>query len=143
MLDDNTIKIYNIKGFKYELIQTLKNHTNTVWKILEFKNKVLTLCSCDESIIFYIRDNKEYKTDYQIKTNGPCYSIIQTKDNEICYSEDDNSAICFYDILERKIQATISNITKYHGCLETPIMIRKNLLFISGTNQISIININE
>ena len=86
MLDDNTIKIYNIKGFKYELIQTLNNHTNTVWKILEFKNKVLTLCSCDESIIFYIRDNKEYKTDYQIKTNGPCYSIIQTKDNEICYS---------------------------------------------------------
>ena len=67
MLDDNTIKIYNIKGFKYELIQTLNNHTNTVWKILEFKNKVLTLCSCDESIIFYKEIIKNIKQIIKLK----------------------------------------------------------------------------
>ena len=67
MLDDNTIKIYNIKGFKYKLIETLNNHTNTVWKILEFKNKVLTLCSGDESIIFYKEIIKNIKQIIKLK----------------------------------------------------------------------------
>ena len=70
-------------------------------KILELKNKTLVSCSDDSSIIFYLKDNNEYKKDYQISTNGSCTSIIQTKDNEICYSE--YNAICFYDILEKKI----------------------------------------
>ena len=109
---DYKIKIYNIKGLKYVVIQTLNNHTNTVFKILELKNKVLTSCSFDGSFICYKRDNKEFKKDYQIETNGPCYSIIQTKDNEICYSERNNKAICFYDILEGKIKEKIPNINK-------------------------------
>ena len=81
--------------------------------------------------------------DYQIKTNGECYSITQTKDNEISYSEKNNNTICFYDIFERKIKATISNISKCNNCLESLIMINKDLLLIPGNNQISIININE
>jgi len=141
--NDKTIKIYNIKGLKYEMKQTLNYHTNNVYKILELKNKVLISCSRDNSIIFYIKDNKEFKKDYQIKTNGECYSITQTKDNEISYSEKNNNTICFYDIFERKIKATISNISKCNNCLESLIMINKDLLLIPGNNQISIININE
>ena len=140
---DYTIKIYNIKGLKYEVIQTLNNHTNTVYKIIELQNKVLTSCSFDESIIFYKRENKEFKKDYQIETNGPCYSIIQTKDNEICYSERNNKAICFYDILEREIKKRIPNINKCNGYAERFIMIREDLLLIPGENQLSIINTNE
>ena len=97
MLDDNTIKIYNIKGFKYELIQTLNNHTNTVWKILEFKNKVLNLCSFDESIIFYIRDNKEYKiSNYKLKNHSSyicCLCILN--DGRLVSGSDDNSIIIY------------------------------------------------
>jgi len=140
---DYTIKIYNIKGLKYEVIQTLNNHTNTVYKIIELQNKVLTSCSFDESIIFYKRENKEFKKDYQIETNGPCYSIIQTKDNEICYSERNNKAICFYEILEGKIKEKIPNINKCNGYAERFIMIREDLLLIPGENQLSIINTNE
>ena len=140
---DSTIKIYNIKGVQYEVLQTLNYHSSTVWKILELKNKTLVSCSYDSSIIFYLKDNNEYKKDYQISTNGSCSSIIQTKDNEICYSENNNSAICFYDILERKIKATISNISKYNGCREWFIMMKKDLLLIPGSNQLSIINTNE
>ena len=95
------------------------------------------------SIIFYLKNNNEYKKDYQISTNSSCYSIIQTKDNEICYSEYKNSAICFYNILERKIKATISNISKHNGCREWFIMMKKDLLLIPGSNQLSIINTNE
>ena len=123
--------------------QTLNYHTNNVYKILELKSKILVSCSGDSYIIFYIRDNNEFKKDYQITTNGRCSSIIQTKDNEICYSEYNDKAICFYDIFERKIKASLSNISKRNDCREWLIMIRKDLLLIPGENQISIINTNE
>ena len=80
---DKTIKLFNINGKKYEVLQTLNYHNNDVYKIIETKNKALISCSHDSSIIFYLKDNNEYKKDYQISTNGPCYTIIQTKDNEI------------------------------------------------------------
>ena len=128
---------------KYEILQTLNYHTNTVWKIIELKNKNLVSCSHDSSIIFYIKDNNEYKKDYQIQTDGPCYSIIQTKDNELCYSESNNNKICFYDLFERKIITSIKNISKNNGVREWFILIKKDLLLIPGENQISIINTNQ
>ena len=33
--------------------------------MVELKNKTLTSCSKDASIIFYLKDNNEYKKDYQ------------------------------------------------------------------------------
>ena len=42
--------------------------------------------------------------------------MIQTKENEICYSEENNNSICFYDISERKIKtwqaATLAETAK-------------------------------
>ena len=141
--NDNTIKLFNIKGVEYEIIQTLNYHTSTVYKIVELKNKSLASCSADSSILFYFKDNNEYQKDYKISTNGPCYSIIQTKDNEICYSENTNSTICFFDLLERKIKTSISNISKYNGSLARFIMISKDLLLIPGDSKISIVNVNH
>ena len=63
-------------------------------------------------------------------------NIIQTKDNEICYNEKDT--ICFYDLLERKVKSSISNISNYNM-----IMMTKDLLLITGKNKISIINVNN
>jgi WD40 repeat protein len=140
---DKTVKLFNIKGVEYEIIQTLNYHTNTIYKIVELKNKSLASCSDDSSILFYFKDNNEYQKDYKISTNGPCYSIIQTKDNEICYSEYTNSTICFFDLLERKIKTSISNISIYHGTREWFIMISKDLLLIPGDSKISIVNVNH
>ena len=141
--NDKTIKLFNIKGVEYEIIQTLNYHTGAVFKIVELKNKSLTSCSGDSSILFYFKDNNEYQKDYKISTNGSCCSIIQTKDNEICYSEATNNKICFFDLLERKIKTSISNINKYNGCREWFIMISKDLLLIPGENKISIVNVNH
>ena len=142
---DKTIKLFNIKGNNYKIIQTLNDHTNWINKIIEMKNKYLVSCSRDKSIIFYLKDNNKYKKDYQITTNGPCFCVSQIKENEIFYSEINknelnNNKICFYDINERKIKSSISNISK--SGLSPFIMISKDLLFISGKNKISIININ-
>ena len=96
-------------------------------------------CSSDKSIIFYIKDNLKYKKDYKITTNDKCYYISQIKENEICYSKNFGK-ICFLDINERKIKSSLSNINKSWN---SPfIKISKDLLFISGYNKISIININ-
>ena len=84
---DKIIKLFNIKGNNYNDIQTLNYHTNYVYKIIELKNKYFVPCSEDQSIIFYIKDNNEYIKDYQVSTNGGCTSVLQIKDNEICYSE--------------------------------------------------------
>ena len=142
--NDKTIKLFNIKDFEYETIQTLSYHTNRVYKIIEFKNELLASCSLDSHILFYYKDiNNEYQKEYEIKVKGFCCSIIETKDNEICYSECVNSTICFYDLSERKFKTSLSNLNKRNnetGCL---IMISKDLLLIPGKNIITIVDVNH
>ena len=136
---DKTIKLFNIKGNNYIIIQTLNDHTDSVNKIIEIENKYLVSCSSDKSIIFYLKDNLKYKKDFQISTNDRCYYICQIKNNEICYSEY-TYKIFFFDINEKKIKSSISNISI---SLNSPfIMKSKELFFISGQNNISIINSN-
>ena len=124
--EDNTIKIYKINENKYEIIQTLTYHTNWVNKIIELNNKQLVSCSFDHSIIFYTKD-------------GP---IIQTKDNEICYYED-NKTLCFYDITNKKISTKLNGINASFYNFDSLLMISKDLLLITGKNQITIINVNS
>ena len=109
---DKTIKLFNINNNNYNILQTLNLHTNYVYEIIELKNKKLVSCSEDKSIIFYFKDNNIYTKDYNISTNDSCYSVNQTKDNEICYSEKENNAIRFYDLQQRKTKSTINNINK-------------------------------
>ena len=137
---DKTIKFFNIKGNDYKILQTLNFHSENVTEIIELRNKYLVSCSDDSSIIFYFKDNSEYKKDYQIKTNSSCYSIIQTKENEICYID---KSVCFFDLSERKIKTSISNISIYDSCRLKLIMINEELLLIPGYSKISIINVNH
>jgi len=78
--------------------------------------------------------------DYKIDTNEFCYSLIQTKKNEICYSIYYNNTefdICFFDILERKIIKTI-NLIRGIGLF----MLTEDLLLVEG-DKIYIINVNQ
>ena len=93
--------------------------------------------------IIYFKDNNNYVKDYKISTNEGCYSVIQTKIDEICYSEKTKSAICFFDTLERKKKASINNISKINDSYERILMITKDLLFIAGNNKISLVNVNQ
>ena len=141
---DKTIKLYYIKDHEYNILQTLNYHKDYVFKIIELRNKSLVSCSFDESIIFYNKDNNnKYAKDYNISTNGQWTSVIQTKENELCYSEEINDSICFYDFNQRKKILSINNINKLNSESEWFIMINKDLLLIPGENKISIININK
>ena len=110
---------------------------------MELKNKSLVSCSDDNSIIFYNKGiNSNYMQDYRLNTKDYCCSIIETKDNEICYSEASNK-IYFYDLLQKKLKSQLNNININNSTNEGFIMINKELLLIPGINKISIININE
>ena len=74
-------------------------------------------------------------------TEKACHNIIQTKENEICYSEEENDAICFFDLSERKLITKINNIS--HNTFDSFKMISKDLLLIGGFNVITIINVNN
>ena len=141
--DDNTIKIFNIKNKNYEVFQTLKYHKGGVIKIIELTNKKnLISCSDDYSFIVYSKDNNKYTKEYQIKNSGPCYCIIQTRENEICYHENDfNNSICFFDLFKRKKIDKINFLSElgYNSFN----MITKDLLLITGGENMSLINVNQ
>ena len=83
------------------------------------------------------------QNDPKINTKGGCYTILQIKENEICYIEGNNSTIGFYDFVEKKNRPSLANISVIcRGSLNL-IMISENLLLIPGENKISLININE
>ena len=129
---DNTIKILSSK---YKVIQILKYHTNWVYKIIELKNEQLVSCSHDKSIIFYKKINNKYIKNYHISTNGRNGPIIQTKDNEICYYEYD-ATICFYNLIKKNIIKKINNISVAHCINDSLLMISKDLLLITGYDEI-------
>ena len=142
---DKTIKIFNIKYNNYQLLQTLNHHTRCVNKIIELKNKKLVSCSFDSSVIIYSKDNNnKYKKDYKITTNGFCYCVIQTKENEICYDDShnfNNHSIYFYDMLGKKVIKKISNIGWV--CWNTFYMITEDLLLLTGYDKLSLVNVNQ
>ena len=83
--------------------------------------------------------------DYKIPTNGNCWNIIQTKEDEICYLEylgsNYTKTICFFNLLERKLISIINNIN--YGGLNNLTMMSKDLLVIGGKNELIIINVNN
>ena len=142
---DATIKLYQIKENEYNVLQTLKEHNDKVNKIIELKNGKLVSCSWDKSIIFYNKINNEYKKEFSFTTNGPNGPIIQTEVNEICYCDSENNKrnIYFYDFIGNKIINKINNINISGYCVDCLLMISKNLLLITGINQLSIVNVSS
>jgi len=116
---DKTIKLFSINKYEYNVIQTIKIFKDIkydyeryyiVKEIIELKNKNLIFYSPGE-IYFFYKDNNEYKIDYSFAIYicaNVFKSIIQTKDNEICYNDKRN--LCFYDLIQRKIITKIDDI---------------------------------
>ena len=137
---DYTIKIFNINNNNYKIEQTLNEHKDWVNGIIELNNKKLISCSGDKSIIIYSKVNNKYKKDYKLNINDVCWNVIQTQENEICYSEGSYS-IYFYDVINKKYIYKIENISiASNNCFN---MITKDLLLILGKNILTIINVNQ
>jgi len=74
--------------------------------LIELNNNKLVSSSDDNSLIFYYKDNNnKYIKEYQFNIDGYSGCLIQTKENEICFSEyvyaKDKYSIYFYNLLEK------------------------------------------
>ena len=140
--NDYKIKLYNINSNNYTVLQTLNFHSNQVYKVIELSNQKLASCSSDHSIIFYHKNNSnQYIMENKISTGGSCWNIYQTKDNELCYWENTNKTMCFYDLSQSKIIIKINNISS--SGFDNFQIIKRDLLAVGGKNIITIININN
>ena len=141
---DKSIKLFNIERNNYKILRTLNYHEREEFKIIELKNNNLVSCSNDKSIIFFTKDKSSYKKHYKLSTNGTCNSLIQTKDNEICYSEyNNNYNICLFDYNQKQIKILLPNINCNTYTFRTFNMITKSLLIVGCSNKIFIINISK
>ena len=145
---DQTMILYNINGNNYENFQTLNEHKEEVFKIIELKNKNLVSCSQDKSSIFYSKNKSKYKKDYKFSTYGGIRYLIQSKDNEICFSSIyyDTKLRCdirFYDFNKKKINSILKPFNFNSYTFRTFNMITKDLLVAGGINKIYIINVNN
>ena len=138
--NDGTIKIYNIKKNNYEVVQTLKYHANCINKIIELNNDKLACCSKCYSIIIYSKDkNDKYIKDFTIFNRCTC--IIKTKENEICFNDENKKQLNFYDLFEKKNINEICNLIIYgNNCFN---MITKDLLLVTEYEKLYIINVNQ
>ena len=136
---DKTIKIFNNK---FKLMQTIVYHSNFANKIIELKTKQLVSCLHEKYIIVYNKVNNEYIKDYSFSTNGRNGPIIQTKNNEICYYEHENT-ICFYDLIKKNIIKKIHDISATIYTYDSFLMISEDLLLITGKDKISIVNVDS
>ena len=63
------------------------------------------------------------KKNLNIYTKGSNGPVIETKENEICYSEIDNNSICFYNITKKKIINQINNISITYNIFDSLLVI--------------------
>ena len=136
----NTIIIFNIENNVYQILQILYGHTKNIFEVIELNNEKLVSCSQDASLILYSKNNENYHFQYQIKTPVRCESVIQTKDNEICYYLM-GGVIYFYNLIKKTI---INKITKIKPAGKKFFnMMSKDLLAITGEKNFSIIDVNQ
>lgn len=146
------IILYIIKKKSYEVFQTINKEGYNFYYIMKLSNKRLISRSRKEEyycIIIYYEKNNKYSEDYIffINHDGFGNQIIQTKENEICYSKqkeksnDIKKILCFFDLLERK------QIKEIDICLcngnQSMNMITKNLLLLAQLNSFFLINIDQ
>ena len=147
MGNDDYINIYNILEDKYLVLQKIKAHTSTIYKLRELDNGRFMTCSTDCSIKFFFKDKNEYKEDYCFKDDIDIYDILRTKEGEIVYSghnyNNNNNYyyVRFYDLKSRKkIESVqINGISGYDYLY----MISDIYLLVGVDNSILIFDVNQ
>ena len=91
-----------------------------------------TLIGCEAGeIIFFEEKNNLYSKNFGIKIKKSYKYVFQTKSGEIAYSDgDDTNQIIFYNYLEKKEIANISDIEISQSDIFKIGMISKELLFV-------------
>jgi WD40 repeat protein len=133
---------FDIKFIKIK--QIIKAHKASVYKVIEFKKKLISI-SIDQKIIIYNNNNGFYDIETIIKNSIDSECIITiTKTNQIISTFSFENSIKFIDFytLKNKYVFNGFNVGYYNSIISKNE--EKNLIFITGTkrteNGITIIN---
>ena len=142
------INIYKYKGKNqyeesaYSLFQTLKEHTNSIGKILEIDNKIIS-CSSDQTMKIWEIKNSNYICIKSIIINEGEYlgksDIFKINENELVSISHGSKYIKFWDI-----KNSFNEITKIESNSESfnsICMINNNILILGGDKSLFIIDI--
>ena len=150
--DDGYINIYNIFEDKYLVLQKVKGHSSSIYKLREFDNDRFMICSYNCYIKFFFKENNEYKEDYSFQDGGSSYNyiynILRTKEGEIAYFQDVyeksiwNYYIKFYDIKSRK-KIESAKVNSAYNNVDNLFMISKIFLLVGVKNSILIFDVNQ
>ena len=150
--NDAYINIYCLlDNFKYLVLQKIKSHSDTVYKLREFENERFMTCSSDCTIKFFFKNKNEYIEDYTFKDDINIYNILRTKEGEIVYAgyqynslfKTSTYFITFYDLKSRK-KIDSTNITDFcTGHLDILYMLSKIYLLVGAKSSILIFDINQ
>ena len=148
--DDAYINIYCLlDNFKYLVLQKIKSHSDTVYKLREFENERFMTCSSDCTIKFFFKNKNEYIEDYTFKDDINIYNILRTKEGEIVYagSQYTNNTwtyyIRFYDLKSRKKIDSTKITDFYSGQFDVLYMLSKIYLLVGAKSSILIFDINQ
>ena len=136
---DFSIKIFNINGNSYKVIQTLQEHTDKVRDIIELKNLDLASVSSDKTLkIWHKKDNK-YNIKESISFEDLIRFILEVKENEVVLYLSEVGKIIFYN-LENKSQQILDNLelVECEFC-----MLNEKILYVSGQEKIYLVDIEN
>ncbi len=136
---DKTIKIINPNT--KEVIATLADHKDWVWKVIEFKDKLISI-SWDNTLKIWKKENNNYVVENTIEIKGNPFDIISLINDEfdvaVCVDED--KSLRFINLSNKneiKIENVVVNVEKFDEIM----FINQNILLVAAKNNLYLIDI--
>ena len=123
-------------SYKYELLETIKGHQESVCKVIEMSENLIISCGLDTTMKVWTKKNDSFTCIKILTVNdepGSSTNILKINKNEIVSAATKANYIIFWNINTFKEIKKISNIV-CHWNRNSMKMINKNTLFIGGNN---------
>ena len=136
---DKTIKITN--PLTKEIL-TLDDHKNWVWKVIEFKGKLISISWDNTLKVWKKDDNNNYVVEDTIEIKGNPFDIVALSDSEfdVAVCVDADKSLRFINLSnknEKVIDGVVVNVEKFGEIM----FIKENVLFVAAKNNLYLIDI--
>ena len=123
-------------SYKYELLETIKGHQESVCKVIEMSENLIISCGLDTKMKVWNKKDNSFTCIKSLTVNdepGSSTNILKINKNEIVSAATNANYIIFWNINTFKEIKKISNIV-CHWNRNSMKMININTLFIGGNN---------
>ena len=158
-LDSTYLNLYEIKGKKYNNIQTIRpyplkidflkifNNTFSITKFTELKNGDIAILAWKYAICFYTKTKKNknylFLNKFSPKPGESATDLIELDNNQYIISFRHDNMLQFLDMNSQKITKTIKTEIQLSYSKNNILLMNKNDLFVAGSNAIIVIDIQK